>query len=196
MRVSTAIRRGAALAAAAGVAIVGLAATAGTAEAATVYKGKVTANGGITVRPAPSVHTGSKGTIAKGKTISIDCKVPGTKVDGNTLWYALTGNKGWVSARYVANVGAAPKYCPAFDTERGDGRTTEIVNRRQGPHFNDAKVGTLAKGKAVSVVCYVKSSAGIGGNFQWYQLTDKSWVTAAYVKRLSTPGTNWVPCAE
>lgn len=196
MRVSTAIRRGAALAAAAGIAIVGLAATAGTAEAATVYKGKVTASGGLTVRPAPSIHTGSKGTIAKGTTISIDCKVPGTVVGGNSLWYALSGNKGWVSARYVANVGVAPKYCPADDTEFGDGRTTAAVNMRRGPHFNDVKVGTLAKGKSVTVVCYVKSTAGVGGNFQWYQLTNKTWVTAAYVKRLATPASNWVPCAD
>ncbi len=196
MRVSSAIRRGAALAAAAAIAIVGLAATAGTAEAATSYKGKITANGGVTVRPAPSTHAGSKGTIAKGKTISIDCKVPGTKVDGNTLWYALSGNKGWVSARYVSNVGAAPKYCPAFDTEFGDGRTTATVNLRSGPHFNDAKAGSLAKGKAVNVVCFVKSSAGVGGNYQWYLLDNKKWVSAAYVKRLSTPATNWVPCAE
>lgn len=196
MRVTAAIRRGAALAAAAGIAIVAMAATAGTAEAATTYKGKVTATGGIKVRTAPTTHAGIKGTIAKGTTITIDCKVPATKVDGNRLWYALTGNKGWVSARYVANIGTAPKYCPAADTEHGDGRTTAVVNLRSGPHFNDVKTGTLAAGTRVAAVCYVKSSAGVGGNYQWYLLTNNSWVTAAYVKRLATPATNWVPCAE
>ncbi len=173
MRVSSAIRRGAALAAAAAIAIVGLAATAGTAEAATSYKGKITANGGVTVRPAPSTHAGSKGTIAKGKTISIDCKVPGTKVDGNTLWYALSGNKGWVSAARLQR-GRRAEYCPAFDTEFGDGRTTATVNLRSGPHFNDTKAGSLAKGKAVNVVCFVKSSAGVGGNYQWICWTTRS----------------------
>lgn len=196
MRFTAAIRRGSALALAAGFAIVGMAATATTADATTVYKGKVTANGGLTVRPAPSTHSGGKGTIAKGKTIKIDCKVPGTKVSGNKLWYALSGNKGWVTARYVDNIGAAPKYCPASDTEYGDGKTTDVVNLRSGPHFNDSKTGTLKKGKRVKATCYVKSSAGIDDNYRWYLLDNDSWVSAAYIKRLSTPGTNWVPCAE
>lgn len=196
MQVATAIRRGSALAAAAGMVIVGLAATAPSAEATTVYKGKVTANGGLSIRPAPSTHSGSDGKVAKGKTIKIDCKVPGSSVNGNRLWYALSGDKGWVSARYVDNVGAAPKYCPASDTEFGDGRTRDALNMRSGPHFNDAKRGTLKKGQRVNAVCYVKSSAGVDNNFRWYLLDNDSWVSAAYVKRLSTPGTNWVPCAE
>ena len=196
MRFATAIRRGAALAAAAGIATVSLAATATTAEATTVYKGKVTANGGLTIRPAPSTHSGSKGSVAKGATIKIDCKVPGTKVGGNRLWYALSGNKGWVTARYVDNIGAAPKYCPASDTEYGDGRTTDVLNMRSGPHFNDASTGTLKKGARITAVCSVKSSASVGGNNTWYLLDNDSWVSGAYVKRLSTPGTNWPPCAE
>jgi uncharacterized protein YraI len=196
MRSATAIRRGAGLTAAAAIAMVGLVTTTTPAEATTVYKGKVTANGGLTVRSAPSTHSGSKSTIARGKTITIDCKVPGSTVNGNKLWYALSGNRGWVTARYVDNIGAAPKYCPASDTEYGAGRTTAAVNLRSGPHFNDAKAGTLPKGRNVTAVCYVKSSAGVDGNHRWYLLKNDSWVAAAYVKRLSTPGTNWVPCAE
>lgn len=195
MRVSGVIRRVAALALASGVAVATMALTAGSAEAATTYKGKVTASGGLTIRSAPSTHTSNKGNVAKGTTISIVCKVPGTSVGGNRLWYKLSNGKGWVTARYVTNIGTAPKYCPSADTEHGDGRTTAAVNRRQGPHFNDVKLGTLASGTRVAVVCYVKSTAGVGTNFTWYQLTDKSWVTAAYVKRLNTPATNWVPCA-
>jgi len=189
------IRRVAALAAASGIAVASLALTAVSADAATTYQGKVTANGGLTIRSAPSTHTSNNGTVAKGKTVTIACKVPGSSVDGNRLWYKLSNGKGWLAARYVDNVGKAPKYCPSDDTEYGDGRTTATVNTRKGPHFNDAKTGTLAKGKRVTVVCYVKSTAGVDGNFTWYQLDNKSWVTAAYVKRLNTPATNWVPCA-
>lgn len=182
--------------AAAAIATAGLVATTTTADATTTYKGKVTANGGLSVRSAPSTHTGSNSTIGQGKTIKIDCKVPGTTVNGNKLWYALSGDRGWVTARYVDNIGAAPKYCPASDTEYGSGRTTAVLNMRSGPHFNDARTGTLHKGKKVTAVCYAKSSAGVGNNHRWYLLDNDSWVSAAYVKRLSTPGTNWVPCAE
>lgn len=196
MRFVTAMHRGARLAAAAAIVVGGLVATTSTADAAPVYKGKVTANGGLTVRSAPTTHAGVKSTVAKGQKIKIDCKVPGTTVSGNKLWYALTGKRGWVTARYVDNIGAAPKYCPAEDTEYGNGRTTAKINLRSGPHFNDAKAGSLKKGKKVSAVCYVKSTAGVDGNFRWYLLKNDSWVSAEYVKRLSTPGTNWVPCAR
>lgn len=195
MRVITGIRRSAALAIAAGIAIAGLG-MATSAEAATSYKGKVTANGGLNIRPAPSTHSGIAGSVAKGKTITIDCKVPGTTVGGNRLWYALSGKKGWVSARYVDNIGAAPKLCPAFDTEFGVGRTTAVLNQRSGPHFNDSLRGALPKGKKVQVRCYVKSSAGVDNNFTWYLLDNNNWVSAYYVKRLSVPASNWVPCAE
>ncbi|GAB3745414.1 SH3 domain-containing protein [Microlunatus parietis] len=195
MRVSGVIRRVAALALASGVAVATMAMTAGTANAATTYKGKVTANGGLTIRSAPSTHTSNNGNVAKGTTITIACKVPGTRVDGNGLWYKLSNGKGWVTARYVTNIGSAPKYCPSADTEYGDGRTTAAVNMRRGPHFNDVKTGVVYEGTRVAVVCYVKSTAGVNGNYLWYQLTNKSWVTAAFVKRLNTPASNWVPCA-
>jgi len=187
--------------AAAITAISGLAATAGVlgaasnAEAITTYTGKVTANGGLTIRTGPSSHVGTKGGVAKGATVKIDCKVVGTNVDGNRYWYALSGNRGWVSARYVANVGAAPKYCPANDTERGFGKATTGVNLRQGPSVNDVRVGSVAAGVALDVTCYALGQS-IHGNQVWYHLTNGSWVSAQYAKRVPAPATNWVPCAE
>ncbi len=199
MRVSEWIRRGAGLLLAAGVAAATLS-VATPAEAVppwTKYKGKVIANGGLTIRSAPSTHTSNKGNVAMGTTVTIDCKVHGTSVGGNRLWYRLTNGKGWMAARYVTNIGSAPRYCPIGDTTGGgDGSTTAAVNRRQGPHVNDAKLGTLPKGASISVICYVKSTAVVGGNNKWYLLTDRSWVTDAYLKRVVTLPSLWGPCTS
>jgi uncharacterized protein YraI len=200
MRVSEWIRRGAGLLSAAGVTAAALfvATPAAAAPPPTNYKGKVIANGGLTIRSAPSTHTSNKGTVAKGTTVTIACKVHGTSVGGNRLWYRLSNGKGWLSARYVTNIGSAPRYCPIDDTAGGgDGSTTAAVNKRQGPHFNDARLGTLPNGTKIRVICYVKSTAVVGGNDKWYLLRDRSgWVTDAYLKRVVTRPSNWGPCTS
>lgn len=193
MRVSGWIRRGAGLLLAAGIAAATLF-VATPAAAATSYKGRVIANGGLTIRSAPSIHTSNRGMVAKWATITIACKVDGTSVGGNRLWYRLSNGRGWVAARYVVNIGAAPRYCPSDGTHSADGHPTADLNVRSGPHVNDAKRYTLRKGVWISVTCYVKSTAGVGGNYTWYLLADKAWVTAAYVKKVPTQHA-WVPCA-
>lgn len=151
--------------------------------------GKVIANGGVTVRSAPSTHAGSKGTIAEGKTIPIECKVRGTTVDSNDIWYALppTTNE-WVSARYVSNVGAAPDWCAGGRTPAA-GWTTAVLTARNGPTTADARRGsTLAKGAKISVVCKVDSQS-VRGNTRWYLTTDSRWVSARYVTNVgAAPG--------
>lgn len=198
MRISEGIRRGAGLLMATGVAVATvLVATPAAADPGWMrYQGKVIANGGLTIRPAPSTHTSNKGTAAKGTTVTIACKVHGTSVDGNRLWYRLDNGKGWLAARYVTNIGRVPRYCPVSDTGGGgEGSTTATVNRRQGPHLNDAKLGTLPRGEAIRVICSVKSTSGVGGNYEWFLLSDrKSWVTDAYLKRIVTRPMNWGAC--
>ena len=70
--------------------------------------GKATA--ALSVRKGPNTQDAKTGTVAKGATFSIICKQPGQQVDGNNRWYWTTGH-GWVSARYVSNVGPAPQWC-------------------------------------------------------------------------------------
>ncbi|WP_152360121.1 SH3 domain-containing protein [Microlunatus speluncae] len=194
MRVAPGIRRLAALTAAAGIAITAFA-TAVPAEAATTYRGKVIANGGLAVRSAPTTHAGSTGTIAEGRTITIECKVPSTRVDGNRLWYALSGNKGWVSARYVDNLGAAPKRCPEFDTEFGIGRADTALNLRHGPSTKDRLYGVAGKGAKLTVVCH-ESSQSVYGSRTWYLLNNGYWVHGAHVTRLPAVPSNWSECTE
>jgi len=97
--------------------------TAVPAHAQSTYVGKVTANGGLTVRHLPTTASATEGRLNNGQQIEIICKVRGSSVNGNDSWYSLppTLNE-WVSARYVQNIGSAPRWCGS--TERFVGRTT------------------------------------------------------------------------
>ncbi|HIT76350.1 MAG TPA: SH3 domain-containing protein [Candidatus Avipropionibacterium avicola] len=177
---------------AAGLAV-GSVAAASPAHAAGGYKGKVIAKKGLVIRSAPSSHAKATGSLEKGDKISLDCKANGPKVDGNGMWYELSNGKGWVTARYVDNIGAAPKLCPVADTEFGVGKTKSGVNMRSGPTTDDSIRGALPKGTKVTVRCYVKSEK-VGSHQLWYLLDNGSWVSAANVKRLDVPASNWVRC--
>ena len=90
------------------------------------------ANGGLTVRHLPTTASAVEGKFNNGQQIEIICKVRGSSVNGNNLWYALppTLNE-WVSARYVQNIEAAPRWCGS--TQRFIGRTTAAVKKRAAP---------------------------------------------------------------
>lgn len=48
----------------------------------------------------------------RGEIVSIFCKTAGQNVQGNPLWYLLTdGTWAWGAARYIDNIGAAPRWC-------------------------------------------------------------------------------------
>ena len=66
-----------------GTAVVGGLLTAAPAEAASSYQGRVTTSV-LTVRHLPTTASASEGTVKKGQTIEIVCKVRGTTVPGTT----------------------------------------------------------------------------------------------------------------
>ncbi len=157
------------------------------AQAEIVADGVIVATGGLNVRQLPTTASTAKGRLANGTTVSIICKVRGSSVDGNDLWYLLppTLNE-WVSARYVRNVGAAPGWCGS--DERFVGRTTTTVTKRVAPTTAAGATGVLARGAACtsSASCPVSR---VGGNNRWYYLTDGRWVSARYVSNVGrAPG--------
>jgi uncharacterized protein YraI len=153
--------------------------SAATAAAAT-YKGRVTA--GINVRSAPTSAAGKVGSYAAGAVITIQCKVYGPSVSGNSLWYKLATGR-WVSARYVANIGAAPRFCGDGKEYTGRVSSSTALAVRSGPNTANAKVSSIPRGATMSIVCKVDSQ-NIDGNRRWYQLTGDGggqWVSARYV---------------
>lgn len=130
------------------------------AETAGVYHGKVTSSSGLTVRSIPTTNGSSKGSLGRGQTFDIRCKVKGQSVKGSNLWYLLDGTSThWVSARYVANVGAAPDFCGT--AVYATGHTTTFLNERVAPSTKDKKSGTLTRGATVKAICMTTGPASV-----------------------------------
>ncbi|MGW0083539.1 SH3 domain-containing protein [Streptomyces sp. NPDC003393] len=76
------------------------------------YRGVVTARGGLALRARPDRGSPVVRPARKGEVVWIHCKTPGQDVHGNPLWYLLAdGGWTWGAARYIDNVGPAPRWC-------------------------------------------------------------------------------------
>ncbi|MGP3635324.1 SH3 domain-containing protein, partial [Streptomyces sp. 24-1644] len=76
------------------------------------YRGRVTATTGLLLRDRPTRSSRIVGKVPYGAVVNIFCKTTGDNVDGNNRWYLLTdGTWAWGSARYIANIGTAPRWC-------------------------------------------------------------------------------------
>jgi Bacterial SH3 domain len=75
-----------------------------------VTLGRVVSDAPLNIRRHPTTKADVIGTLQPGAIIKIACKVAAERVDGNPIWYKLAGRPGWVSARYVRNLGYVP-YC-------------------------------------------------------------------------------------
>lgn len=75
------------------------------------YRGVVTAER-LLLRSAPNRGSKVIRAVHRGDVVSIYCKAPGQRVDNNPLWYLLTdGTWAWGAARYINNIGPAPRWC-------------------------------------------------------------------------------------
>ncbi|MDX3350839.1 MULTISPECIES: SH3 domain-containing protein [Streptomyces] len=75
------------------------------------YRGVVTADR-LALRTSPSRGADVIRYARRGEVVSIYCKTPGSRVQGNPLWYLLTdGTWAWGAARYIDNIGPAPRWC-------------------------------------------------------------------------------------
>ncbi|MFD8236751.1 SH3 domain-containing protein [Streptomyces sp. NPDC059696] len=75
------------------------------------YRGVVTAST-LALRSAPNRGSQIIRYAHRGDVVSIFCKTGGETVQGNPLWYLLTdGTWAWGAARYIDNIGPAPRWC-------------------------------------------------------------------------------------
>ncbi|MFJ9633398.1 SH3 domain-containing protein [Streptomyces sp. NPDC091280] len=76
-----------------------------------LYRGVVTASE-LALRSRPDRGSRIIRYAYRGERVSIFCKTNGSNVQGNHLWYLLTdGTWAWGSARYIDNIGPAPRWC-------------------------------------------------------------------------------------
>ncbi|MGX1675350.1 SH3 domain-containing protein [Streptomyces sp. NPDC055400] len=71
--------------------------------------GRVTTRTGhLNVRSGAGTGYRVIGSLHRGASVWLAYKTHGTQVHGNRLWYELADHKGYVSARYVRNLGIVP----------------------------------------------------------------------------------------
>ncbi|MEV8068231.1 SH3 domain-containing protein, partial [Streptomyces sp. NPDC085995] len=76
------------------------------------YRGRVTARGGLALHSRPDRGSQVLRVARQGEDVWIYCKTPGQNVQGNNLWYLLAdGTWAWGAARYIDNIGPAPRWC-------------------------------------------------------------------------------------
>ncbi|MEU2750253.1 SH3 domain-containing protein [Streptomyces collinus] len=76
-----------------------------------LYEGVVTADT-LALRSAPNRGSQIIRFAHRGDVVKIFCKTGGETVQGNPLWYLLTdGTWAWGAARYIDNIGPAPRWC-------------------------------------------------------------------------------------
>ncbi|MFD9461422.1 SH3 domain-containing protein [Streptomyces sp. NPDC060027] len=77
-----------------------------------LYRGRISASDGLPLRSAPTRGSQLIRVARHGEIVSIYCKTSGQNVQGNPLWYLLTdGTWAWGAARYIDNIGPAPRWC-------------------------------------------------------------------------------------
>lgn len=129
-------------------------------------------------RYGPSTHVGVRMVVEQGEELRIACVAPGTPVNENRDWYALTDQKGWISATLVAGAGEVE---PCHGGLEGpEAIVSANVNVRRGPATQDESVGILAGGETVTVVCAAKGEV-INDAHRWFLLAGGNWVSGAYL---------------
>lgn len=143
-------------------------------------KGRLLPGYSVVASSLPTTATVNRGVLDRGSTIDIQCKVYGSSVRGNDIWYLRPAEViEFVPARYVANVGPAPKFCGAAATYRG--RSTAPLVAYAAPTSGSARVGrVIPRGTTLAIGCKVPGRA-VGGNPWWYNLGGGSWVSARHV---------------
>jgi hypothetical protein len=181
----------------------GLAVAPGAAQAADVAA-TVRVGNTLLVRSAPSLAATSVGRLTNGQKIAIQCTVKGTTVTGtmrtSNVWDRIGTGK-YISFAYVGGATAVAKPCadstPQAETVKTKPATTTpavivgtvsstegLVNVRSAAAKSAAKVGTLASGAKVNLVCGVVGDLVAGSvrtTTQWDRMTSGNYVSHAFI---------------
>jgi uncharacterized membrane protein len=75
------------------------------------YQGVVTSDS-LALHSAPTRGSQVIRYASRGEILKIFCKVGGPSVNGNPLWYQIAdGTWAWGPARFIDNIGPAPRWC-------------------------------------------------------------------------------------
>ncbi len=166
----------------------------GTGEGNTVYGASETAisakatvtEGPLNVRSGPGTNYSKLGQLAKGKTVAVVSKVVNSS--GN-VWYKYkysSSKYGYIYSQYVSISSATSE--TALSNKTATVKEGPL-NVRSGPGTSYSKLGQLAKGKTVTLVSQITTSAGTVWYKYKYNSSTYGYIYSQYVtvNTASTP---------
>lgn len=164
-----------------------------SAETAINRQFKTTAS--LNVRSNASTSASIVSGVGANTTITAVAQKNGTSVNGNTTWYKLSTG-GWISGAYVkstsgsssANTGSSNSSSSSEKAISKSVKTTTALNVRSNATTSSSVVRGLSSNATVKVVAQ-KSGTSVNGTTTWYKLSTGGWITAAYVKDVSSSST-------
>lgn len=138
----------------------------------------------LTVRSGPGSSYSKIGSMSKGKTFDITGK---STDSSGVVWYRLTysGKTGYVSSVYVKTSTTSSSVTAVVNTKATVNTKKDPLIVRSGPGKNYSKIGSLAKGKTVSVSGKVLDSSGT----TWYTFSyngKTGYISGDYLKITQT----------
>ena len=157
----------------------------GASEVAISAKATVT-EGPLNVRSGPGTNYSKLGQLAKGKTVAVVSKV--TNSSGN-VWYKYkysSSKYGYIYSQYVSISSANTE---TTLTNKKATVKEGPLNVRSGPGTTYSKLGTLAKGKSVTLVSQITTSAGTVWYKYKYNSSTYGYIYSQYVTVSDISGT-------
>jgi uncharacterized protein YraI len=153
--------------------------------ATTAFGYRVTGGRPVAARSGPGRSYPAVKTYAAGAGVTVVCQAPGSGAGTTTVWDKLTDGSYVADARVDTPPGAgysAPvtrcRY--PYQVSAGHG-----ANQRDGPSVSAPLTGRLPDGSLAWVACQ-RAGGWVGRTRVWDKISDRRWVSDAYV---ATPGT-------
>lgn len=151
----------------------------------TVYKRKaIVQKDSLPVRSGPGGSYSKLGSLSKNKEIFVNQKV---KLITGTIWYRITYNSktAYVHGSYLKMTDIVSE---TSCNQKGV-IDADSLNVRKGPGTSYGKLGTVKKGKSISVTKKVETTSGTWYGYQ-YSNSQMGYVSSEYVKISGSNGSN------
>lgn len=151
----------------------------------TVYKRKaIVQKDSLPVRSGPGGSYSKLGSLSKNKEIFVNQKV---KLITGTIWYRITYNSktAYVHGSYLKMTDIVSE----TSCKQKGVIDADSLNVRKGPGTSYGKLGTVKKGKSISITKKVETTSGTWYGYQ-YSNSQMGYVSSEYVKIRGSNGSN------
>ncbi|OTN75619.1 hypothetical protein A5886_000694 [Enterococcus sp. 8G7_MSG3316] len=174
-----------------------------TSTTETAISKNVKTTSALNVRSSASTSGSVVGSLSNSTTVKVVAQKSGSTVAGTNTWYKLSTG-GWITAAYTTAVSTSSNNNQS-NTGSSSGststnnntstakeqaisknlQTTTGVNVRADASTSARVVSSLSSNATVKAVAQ-KQGTTVSGTATWYKLSTGGWVTAAYVKEVSS----------